>query len=102
VNSKIELIRMARKITSNLSDVVNIGADTESKLIQVGIDSYEKLVAAGTEDAFIRLQKMDPGACLCLLYGLDGAIRGIKASQLSPERKKELQQFHKMAQRQLL
>ena len=87
---------------SNLSNVVNIGPDTEAKLIQVGIESYEKLVLTGTEDAFIKLQTLDPGACLCLLYGLDGAIQGVKSSHLSPERKNELQQFYKMAKKQLL
>ena len=56
----------------DLSKQANIGKDTEAKLIQVGIDSFEKLTAIGTEQAFIRLQTIDPGACLCLLYGLDG------------------------------
>ncbi len=84
-------------MTGNLSNQINIGKDTSAKLIQVGIDSFEKLTSIGTEQAFIRIQKLDPGACLCLLYGLDGAIEGIKWNKLSPERKQELQQFFKMA-----
>jgi DNA transformation protein and related proteins len=86
---------------TNLSKCLNIGKDTEAKLIQVGIDSFEKLQEAGTEQAFLRLQALDPGACLCLLYGLDGAISGIKSTQLSPERKEELKQFHALAKKQL-
>lgn len=93
---------MKSKVTSNLSGIVNIGPDTESKLIKVGIDSYEKLQAAGTENAFLQLQSLDPGACLCLLYGLDGAVQGIKSSLLSADRKKELQYFYKMAKKQLI
>jgi DNA transformation protein and related proteins len=86
---------------SDLCKVINIGRDTEAKLIQIGIDSYQKLQSAGTEQAFIRLQAIDPGACLCLLYGLDGAIKGIKSTMLSAERKLELQQFYKMAKKEL-
>ncbi len=84
---------------TDLSTCINIGKDTETKLKQVGIDSYEKLVSIGSEGAFIRLQTLDPGACLSLLYGLDGAIDGTKWNKLSPERKMELQQFYKMAKR---
>jgi DNA transformation protein and related proteins len=82
---------------SNLSNHINIGKDTEAKLIQVGVDSFEKLKAIGSEQAFIRLQTIDPGACLSLLYGLDGAINGIKWNELPPERKQSLQQFYQMA-----
>lgn len=86
-------------MASNLSKRINIGKDTESKLIQVGIDSFEKLESLGSEQAFIRLQTIDPGACLCLLYGLEGAIEGIKSSQLTPAKKQELQEFFKMAKK---
>lgn len=86
-------------MSSNLSEYVNIGKDTEAKLIQIGIDSFEKLVSMGIEQAFIQLQTIDPGACLSLLYGLDGAINGIKWNKLSSERKKELQEFYKRVKR---
>ena len=86
-------------MSSNLSEYINIGKDTEAKLIQIGIDSFEKLVSMGTEQAFVQLQTIDPGACLSLLYGLDGAINGIKWNKLSSERKKELQEFYKRVKR---
>jgi DNA transformation protein and related proteins len=47
--------------------------------------------------AFLRLQTLDPGACLDLLYGLEGAIQGIKWNKLPLEKKQVLVQFHKMA-----
>jgi DNA transformation protein and related proteins len=84
---------------SDLRSHINIGKDTETKLIQVGIDSFAKLKSIGSEQAFIRLQTLDPGACLDLLYGLEGAILGIKWNELSKEKKQSLQQFHKMAQK---
>jgi len=93
-------MKTAAKV-STLSGRINIGKDTESKLIQAGIDSFEKLEAIGSEKAFLRLQAFDPGACLNLLYGLEGAIEGIKWSELSPEKKHELLQFHKMAKREI-
>jgi len=86
-------------MASDLSNCINIGKDTETKLIQAGIDSFDKLVSIGSEGAFIRLQTIDPGACLCLLYGLDGAIKGIKWNKLPPERKQALQQFYKMTKK---
>lgn len=86
---------------SDLSVHINIGKDTEAKLIQVGIDSFEKLKSVGTEGAFIRLQTMDPGACLSLLCGLDGAITDTKWNELPTERKQELKEFFKMVKKQL-
>jgi DNA transformation protein and related proteins len=84
---------------SDLRSHINIGKDTESKLIQVGIDTFAKLESIGSEQAFIRLQTLDPGACLDLLYGLEGAIQGIKWHELPKEKKQLLQQFHKMSQK---
>lgn len=82
-------------MSSDLSHHINIGKDTETKLIQVGIDSYEKLVSIGSEGAFIQLQTIDPGACLSLLYGLEGAIEGTRWNELSSEKKLSLKEFHK-------
>jgi DNA transformation protein and related proteins len=84
---------------NDLSGIINIGKDTQAKLRQVGIDSFEKLKEAGTEGAFIRLQTIDPGACLSLLYGLDGAIRGTKWHELPLERKHYLQEFFNMVKK---
>lgn len=84
---------------SDLSKQPNIGKDTESKLIQVGIGSFAELKAVGTEQAFLRIQTLDPGACIQLLYGLEAAIEGIPATRLSPEKKQELKEFHRMVRK---
>jgi DNA transformation protein len=86
---------------TTLSGRINIGKDTETKLIKAGIDSFEKLEALGSEQAFLRLQAFDPGACLNLLYGLEGAISGVKWNELAPEKKKALLEFHKMSQKRI-
>ncbi|HNZ71947.1 MAG TPA: TfoX/Sxy family protein [Prolixibacteraceae bacterium] len=86
---------------SDLSKHTNIGKDTEAKLIQVGIDSFEKLKSVGTEQAFIRLQTIDPGACISLLYGLDGSLSDTKWNKLSQERKAELLQFYNMVKKDM-
>ena len=86
---------------SNLSKQINIGKDTEAKLLQVGIASYAELVAMGAELAFIKLRIIDPGACLSLLYGLEGAIRGLPWHKLPENRKTELKDFlHQLKQTQ--
>jgi DNA transformation protein len=87
------------EMTTDLANIINIGKDTEAKLKQVGIDSFEKLKLVGSEGAFIRLQTLDPGACLSLLCGLEGAIEGTKWNELPAERKQELRQFHKMTKK---
>lgn len=84
---------------TNLRNAINIGKDTEQKLIAVGIDSLEKLCSIGSEQAFLRLKAIDPGACMSLLYGLEGAITGIKWNNLPDERKAALQDFHRMCNR---
>lgn len=79
----------------DLSKQVNIGKDTATKLKTVGIECFADLQRVGTEEAFARLQTLDPGACLSLLCAIDGAIQGIRWHNLPPARKKELQIYHK-------
>lgn len=82
---------------TDLSLQPNIGKDTEAKLMEVGIRNYTELQTVGTEQAFLRLQTLDPGACIHLLYGLEGAIEGIPSTKLSAEKKQQLREFHRMA-----
>jgi DNA transformation protein and related proteins len=79
-----------------LTGRINIGKETARKLKQVGIDSVKKLQSAGTEQAFIKLQTLDPGACLSLLCALEGAIEGIRWHDISPEKKQQLKEFYNM------
>ena len=78
---------------SDLSKHINIGKDLESKLIQVGINSFDELKLAGTENAFLRIQAINKGACFNLLCAIDGAIQNVRWHYLPTERKEELKQF---------
>jgi DNA transformation protein len=79
-----------------LTELPNIGKVVAEKLKEVGITTPEELRAVGAEQAFIRLQTIDEGACLCMLQGLEGAVQGIRWHNLPKERKEELKQFFRM------
>lgn len=81
---------------NELISLPNIGKVVAKKLIEVGISTPEELRAVGAEQAFIRLQTIDEGACLCMLQGLEGAVQGIRWHNLPKERKEELKQFFRM------
>lgn len=86
-------------MTSDLSQHLNIGTETEARLKEVDIDSFQKLKTIGSEQAFLRLQTIDPGACLNLLYALEGAVQGMRSKDLSHEKKQALQQFYRRAKK---
>lgn len=81
---------------TELTDMPNIGKVVAEKLKEVGISTPEELRAVGAKQAFIRLQTIDEGACLCMLQGLEGAVQGIRWHNLPKERKEELKQFFRM------
>lgn len=81
---------------SDLISLPNLGKEIAKRLNEVGIHSASELKAVGTEQAFLRLKAIDPGACFCMLCGLEGAIQGIRWHKLPDERKQELKQFLKM------
>lgn len=79
-----------------LSSLPNISKVNEMKLMQAGIETPEQLVELGSREALLRVrQNSDPGACLNMLYGLEGAIRGIRWHDLPDNVKAELKDFHK-------
>jgi len=86
---------------TDLKKLPNIGKVVAEMLEQVGISSAEELKQVGSENAFIRLKTIDPGACFSMLCGLEGAVQGIRWHNLSPERKQELKEFLKMVEKGL-
>lgn len=77
-----------------LTDMPNVGPVLASRLREVGIEGPEDLVRVGSREAFVRIRETcDPGACLHMLYGLEGAIQGVPDSQLTTECKAELKSF---------
>lgn len=78
---------------TELTQMINIGKEMESKLKSVDIFSAEKLVEIGAKEAFFRLKIKYPQVCLVHLYTLEGAIQNIEFNCLSEETKKDLKVF---------
>lgn len=77
-----------------LSKLPNIGEVVEKQLKEVGITTYKELKEAGAKEAWLRIKEIDDSACIHRLYALEGAIEGIKKSQLKQETKIELKEFY--------
>ena len=77
-----------------LSKLPNIGKEVEKQLNEVGITTPEELREVGAENAWLKIQSIDESACINRLYGLEGAIQGIKKTLLSDSRKAELNEFY--------
>ncbi|MFL0166010.1 TfoX/Sxy family protein [Candidatus Clostridium helianthi] len=77
-----------------LSKLPNIGKEVERQLNEVGIFTYDELKATGAEQAWLKIQENDPSACIHRLLALEGAIDGIKKTELSQKRKEDLKDFY--------
>ena len=81
---------------STLSDLPNVGKVLEDNLRKINIETPEQLRQIGAEEAFFRIRMVvDPGACLYMLYGIQGAIEGIPDKFLSDQTKERLRLFYK-------
>ncbi len=79
----------------SLSVLPNVGKVLEQNLNEIGIHTLEQLVETGSKEAFLRIRReVDTGACLHMLYGIQGAVEHVKYTQLSEETKKELKDFY--------
>lgn len=76
-----------------LSRLPNIGKVVEAQLEEVGIKTTEDLRAIGSKEAWLKIREIDPSACIHKLYGLEGAVQGIKKSNLREETKSDLREF---------
>lgn len=80
----------------DLLDLPNVGAVLARNLRAVDIHTPEQLKDMGGKEAFLRIRTaVDPGACLHMLYGIQGAIEGIPDSRLSDATKEELKRFYR-------
>lgn len=79
---------------SGLTELPNIGPVVAAELEQIGIHTPAELRELGAREAWLRIRALvDPGACLHMLLGLEGAVEGIKKSLLSPGKKDEMKAF---------
>ncbi len=80
-----------------LTDLPNIGKTLAEKLNTVGVESEQDLKGIGSENAIIKIATIaNSGACINMLYALEGAIQGIRWHWLDNERKQELKEFYRM------
>ncbi len=76
-----------------LTVLPNIGPELARLLNEAGVHDAEELRALGTQEAFLRLKARDPDACFHKLTAIEGAVQGVRKSQLDPERKAQLRAF---------
>lgn len=77
-----------------LDNLPNIGPVVADQLLSVGITSSQELASIGSEQAWLKIQSIDPSACANRLYGLEGAILGIPKKALPDQRVEELREFY--------
>ena len=78
-----------------LSNLPNIGEFVEKQLNESGIESFEQLKSIGAKQAWLDIKAVDPSACIHRLLALEGAIRGVRKSDLPEETKADLREFYK-------
>ncbi len=76
-----------------LKELPNIGPELARLLDEAGVHDAEELRTLGTQEVFLRLKARDPDACFHKLTAIEGAVQGVRKSQLAPERKAQLRAF---------
>lgn len=80
---------------NQLTKLPNIGKTLALKLTAINIASLDELKALGSEQAIVKISALEnSGACINMLYALEGAIQGIRWHALSKEKKHELKSFY--------
>ena len=77
----------------DLTRLPNVGDVLVKNLNSIGVFTREDLMKMGSKDAFIRIKLLDSRACLHMLYGIQGAIEGVRYTWLSEDTKQELKRF---------
>ena len=82
---------------NSLVTLPNIGNSLAQKLNLIGITNFDQLKAIGSKQALIKISALEnSGACLNMLYALEGAIQGIRWHGLPKETKQELKEFNRL------
>ena len=76
-----------------LTKLPNIGPELARLLNEIEVYDSEELQALGAEMAILRMKAQGLDVCFHKLTALEGAVQGVKKSQLTPERKAELREF---------
>ena len=85
-----------------IEELPNIGKTLAEKLKYIGVTNELELVELGSENAIIKIATLENnGACLNMLYALEGAIQGIRWHGLAVDRKQELKEFFRVLEKEL-
>lgn len=76
-----------------LTKLPNIGPELARLLNEIEVYDSEELQALGAEMACLRMKAGGLDVCFHKLTALEGAVQGVRKSQLTPERKAELRAF---------
>lgn len=76
-----------------LTKLPNIGPELARQLNEVDIRDSEELKELGAEMACLRMKAGGLDVCFHKLTALEGAVQGIRKSQITPERRAELRAF---------
>ena len=79
-----------------LSKLPNIGKVVEAQLNQVGIMTEDDLKSVGAKQAWLKIQEIDESTCINRLLALEGAIQGVKKTELSDDVKSDLKEFYQL------
>lgn len=79
---------------SDLNKLPNIGKTLEKRLIDAGVLDSETLMLLGSREAFLRLRLLEGDTCYSTLCALEGAVKGIRWHELSPEDKEVLHNYY--------
>ena len=79
-----------------LSKLPNIGKVVENQLNQVGIITEDYLKSVGAKQAWLKIQEIDESTCINRLLALEGAIQGVKKTELSDDVKSDLKEFYQL------
>jgi len=82
---------------NELIQLPNIGKTLAEKLQMISITNEQELKIMGSENALLKIMTIEnSGACINMLYALEGAIQGIRWHGLDENRKQELRDFYNM------
>ena len=77
-----------------LRKLKNIGKELIKQLNNVEIFTYNELVNVGSQEAWLRIKKIDPSACINRLLALEGAIQNVRWHDLTDSEKRRLKDFY--------
>lgn len=81
----------------SLTELPNIGKTLAEKLELIGVKTEQDLKELGSKNAIIKISTIEnSGACINMLYALEGAIQGIRWHGIDKVRKQELKEFYGM------